>query len=251
MSRQQMLDRLRQQLALEMGCAPEDFLGDSPVFTLPCLPEGARRYSSEPDFFHMATLGRCAVLSADARLHPFLREFAAGKEGHRLFEYPNLRRIEEELSRYGYRPTQSFHMFLPDTTPPSLPLPAEVRWLTGEDFAPYYGDSRFPYAIGQPRDPRRPDVLGVAAVEGGEILGMAACSADAPDWWQIGIDVCAGSRGHGLGAGLVALLKEEILRRGKLPFYGTSLSNLASWRTALRCGFFPAWIEVSSRRIEG
>ncbi len=30
-------------------------------------------------------------------------------------------------------------------------------------------------------------------------------------------------------------------------YYGTSLSNVYSWRTALASGFIPAWIEAESR----
>ena len=40
----------------------------------------------------------------------------------------------------------------------------------------------------------------------------------------------------------------ETFRRGAIPYYGTSLSNLASWKTALSSGFTPSWIEVESRK---
>ena len=75
---------------------------------------------------------------------------------------------------------------------------------------------------------------------------MAGCSADTPDMWQVGIDITDKYRGKGFGTYLVTLLKNEILRRGKLPFYGTSLSNLHSQNIALNCGFFPAWIEIET-----
>ena len=75
---------------------------------------------------------------------------------------------------------------------------------------------------------------------------MAGCSADTPELWQIGIDVQEQYRGRGIGTYLVTLLKNETIRRGKIPFYGTSLSNLPSWRIALNSGFFPAWIEVET-----
>ena len=35
--------------------------------------------------------------------------------------------------------------------------------------------------------------------------------------------------------------------RGAIPYYGTSLSNLGSWKTALASGFEPAWIETEAR----
>ena len=47
---------------------------------------------------------------------------------------------------------------------------------------------------------------------------------------------------------LVGLLKNEILKRGILPYYGTSLSHIASQRVALGAGFAPAWVELTVRR---
>ena len=65
--------------------------------------------------------------------------------------------------------------------------------------------------------------------------------------WQIGIDVLPEYRGRGIGKTLVTLLKNEAEKRGALPYYGTSLSNLASWKIALGSGFAPAWVETESR----
>ena len=65
--------------------------------------------------------------------------------------------------------------------------------------------------------------------------------------WQIGIDVLPEYRGRGIGTALVTLIRNETFRRGALPYYGTSLSNLGSWKIALASGFVPAWIEVETQ----
>ena len=57
-------------------------------------------------------------------------------------------------------------------------------------------------------------------------------------------------RGERLGRTLVTLLRNEALRRGAIPYYGTSLSNLPSWRIALGSGFYPLWVETESREDE-
>jgi len=75
---------------------------------------------------------------------------------------------------------------------------------------------------------------------------MAGCSADTPLLWQIGIDIDSKFSGKGIGTYLVTLLKNEIENRGKIPFYGTSLSNIKSWNVALNSGFLPTWIEIST-----
>ena len=48
---------------------------------------------------------------------------------------------------------------------------------------------------------------------------------------------------------VVAIIKNEILSRGKLPFYGTSMSHIASQRVALAAGFVPAWAELYCEAI--
>ena len=51
----------------------------------------------------------------------------------------------------------------------------------------------------------------------------------------------------GIGTTLVKLLKNEILKRGKIPFYGTAESHFHSQNIAINSGFFPAWAELYSK----
>lgn len=238
-------------LALEYHCAPEDFRRQENVLTVSELQSGRRVYSDEAYFFHMVTTGGNAVLTADERLHPFLRKFMADRLGIWLFELPNLRPLEAELNRYDYTLTGTYHMFLPrEDVSPKLDLP--VRWYLDGEIHPFYGDARFPNAICDRFLPQRPDRTVVCAMDGDRIMGMAGCSEDAPGWMQIGIDVMPAYRGRGVGTYLVTLLKNRILAEGHIPFYGTSVSNYHSWNIALNCGFYPAWVEIGAgkRRSE-
>lgn len=92
-------------------------------------------------------------------------------------------------------------------------------------------------------------MLAVAAFDGDKIMGMAGASADSKNMWQIGIDVLPEYRSKRIGRSLVALLKNEILRRGKVPFYSTSGSHFHSQNIAINSGFFPIWAELYSKRI--
>lgn len=82
-----------------------------------------------------------------------------------------------------------------------------------------------------------------------QLAGMAGVSADGKYLWQIGINVDKDYQGKGMAADLVSLLKDEILRRGKVPFYGTSESHTVSQTVALKAGFAPAWTEVYAKRV--
>jgi len=246
MTKQEVFERLKAQLALEFHCGIEDFSRPDNVVSQAADIKGRRQYIKGIHFFSMVTLGQNAVISADERVIPWLRDYVKDRTGHWLFEHNHLRAIENELSRYGRHIRSTHHMYLPDMNILPVRELAPVRWHEQEELTGFYKDEKFPNALCERFLPERPDMLAVTAWEGSRIVGMAGCSADTPDMWQLGIDVQEDCRGRGLGTYLVTLLKNEVIRRGKLPFYGTSLSNLHSIRIALRSGFFPAWIETET-----
>lgn len=241
------LNELHRLLALEFNCSAEDFLKEENVLTESALHEGRRNYSPEKYFFHMVTTGGNAVITAEKFLHGFLSGYMKDRTGHALFEIPNLLSLESELNKYGYTLTQTNHMFLPccDTLP-AKQFP--VKWFYDKEIHQFYGDKRFPNAICSEFKPERPDRIVVCAYDGEKIMGMAGSSEDAPGWQQIGIDVLPEYRSRGVGAYLVSLLKQEIMKRGDIPFYGTSVSNYHSWNIAINCGFRPAWVEIGAEK---
>ncbi len=243
-----MKNELFNLLSLEFNCSPEDFTKSENVLTVSAINEGRRIYSPEKYFFHMVTTGRNAVVTADECLHPFLSEYIKSREGHMLFEIPNLMPVEKELNRFGRTLSQTHHMFLPEKkVEPKRGYP--VKWFYDEDITQFYGDERFPNAICDKYKPERPDRIVVIAYDGDRIMGMAGCSEDADGWQQIGIDVMPEYRSKGVGTYLVTLLKDKIAENGDIPFYGTSVSNYHSWNIALNSGFRPAWVEIGDRKI--
>lgn len=242
------LPKLKRLLALDFNCSPEDFDKNENILTESALNEGQRIYSGEVPFFHMATLGGNAILSADKRIHPFLREYMNDVPGHWLFEQPRLFALEAELNKYSYTLNHSHHLFLYDKSRDTRGVKKEypVKWFYGkEEIEGFYGDSRFPNAICTEYKANHPDTIVVCAYDGDKIMGMAGCSEDAPHWQQIGIDVLPEYRSMGVGSYLVGILRDEIIRRGDIPFYGTGLANYHSWNIALNCGFRPAWVEIT------
>ena len=224
---------LKQQLSYDFNCKPEDFDKDENVITLPALNEKRRVFSKETFFLQMATLGNNAVISTDEKLHPWLAEWVKGKNGFWLFEQHNYFELNDKLCEFGYKLNLTHHMFLP--VPELVPVESdfEYRFIETADIMQYYGRPEFPNAICSEFKPERPDVLAVLAMDGDKIMGMAGCSADSPKLWQIGIDVLPEYRRRGIGTALVKLLRNETMRRGAIPYYGTSLSNLRSWKIAL------------------
>lgn len=235
------------QLSRDFNCNPEDITKDETIITKSVISEGRRAYKPEPPYFSMMTTGTNAIITAHSDLHPFLRNFTAGKEGFWLFEQKNIYELQTELLRNGKQLYNSHHMYLPKAKLLNVTPDFETVWFEQAEIAGFYGDKRFPNAFCETFKPETPDVLAVGAVMGGEIVGMAGCSADSKSMWQIGIDIRKEYRRRGIGKTLVSLLRDEIFKRGAIPFYGTSLSNIASQNVAASCGFYPAWVEIENK----
>lgn len=99
-----------------------------------------------------------------------------------------------------------------------------VRLLAPEQFQELYVPA-WSNALCEKR--RELDVLAVGAYDGGKLIGLAGCSADCEEMWQIGIDVLPDYRRQGVASALTSRLAAEILQRGKVPFYCAAWSNLA------------------------
>ena len=243
-------EKLLLQLSVDYNCSPSDFRANENTITISSLNEGRRCYSPGNPFLQMATAGMNTVIMADKCLHAFLNDFVKDKEGHHLFEFDNLLKLNEELKRYGYQMNPTHHMFLPCQTA-KMSECCQIKWLYDSDIEQFYGDRRFPNAIAFPAPcPVRPDRIAAIALDGDIIMGMAGCSEDAPHWQQIGIDVLPQYRSRGIGSFLVNALTNKIIEMGDIPFYGTAAANIQSQNIAIKCGFKPAWAETEAVKIE-
>ena len=98
-------------------------------------------------------------------------------------------------------------------------------------------------------DRKQLDILGIGAYDGNTLVGLAACSADCKDMWQIGVDVLPEYRRQGIASALTSALAKEIINRNKVPFYCTAWSNVRSVRNAIKSGFVPAWVEMTAKPV--
>ncbi|MBO4290197.1 MAG: GNAT family N-acetyltransferase [Lachnospiraceae bacterium] len=79
--------------------------------------------------------------------------------------------------------------------------------------------------------------FGFAAFEGDTYCGTAFASGISSKEADIGVEVVPEYRGRGLASALVRRACAEALARGKQPVWDHHASNIASGRTARRCGF--------------
>ena len=153
-------------------------------------------------------------------------------------EAKNLHKLNERLYQDGYQIGMVHPFYIAENTSEVDTEGYDIQWYRGKEIDQFRGDSRFCEAYTFCKT--APDMVGVAALKDGEILGMAGASMDSPVMWQIGINVEPEGRGKGIATMLVSLLKNEILSKGRLPYYGTSMGHIASQKVALGAGFVPA-----------
>ena len=241
---------LVEQLARDYCCAPED-VADGYNHFFPYRPQDGRRRFREAEecWLKAAVVSEKLLMTGQPEIVGWCREVFADAEGNWFLNGRSLAVLQDRLREDGYR-LGSLHPYLIAETPTDPgELPFSVRWYEGAEIEAFRGDGRFSNAY--TFEEAAPDMLGVGAFdENGRILGMAGASRDSETMWQIGIDILPEARGKHVGVGLVTLLKNEILRRGRLPFYSTALSHAASLRVGIGAGFRPAWSELYTAKTE-
>ena len=230
------------QLATDLNCTIDDLHGpkDSLVFVQAKENPGRRPFPRGSSHFDMLSMGSAIVVSATPNVLAVVRPQLAGADRDSAFSMPFV------LGHSLY--------YLPDLAAiTALPSPGgfDYELVEGSDIPGLYRLEGFQNAIQYDLNHPRPDVLVTLAKSRGNVVAMAGASADCEHMWQIGIDVLPDYRGHGLAAQLVNRLALEVLRRGRVPYYGTASSNIASQRVAHRAGFEPAWMCAYQGRFDG
>ena len=232
-----------EQSARELGCDPDDFFRPENAVVPSGIRAGARVYLEQPLSAHLVSYGANVVACALPEAACGVREYLSRHRPEHCFETPAIGELDDLFRASGARVRHMAEYFLPDPRKISPPACAfEVRLLRPEDFAELYLPE-WGNALCAKR--RERDVLAAGAYDGGTLVGLAGCSADCADMWQIGIDVAPAFRRRGIAAALTSRLAAETLERGKVPFYCAAWANLGSVKNALRCGFYPAWTELT------
>ncbi|MBR3268102.1 MAG: GNAT family N-acetyltransferase [Oscillospiraceae bacterium] len=248
MTQKQIYETALRQSAAELGCMPEDFFRNEPVITAAVSPPDARKYLKLPYPAYFVSYGSNIVASVSAPLRDIAADYLNRYPAAHCFEPPHLHMLHEALAPFGCGVSFTAEYWLPDLNAlKPLPCGYELRVLTQTDFAELY----LP-AWSNALCKKRPelDVLGVGAYDGGRLIGLAGCSADCAEMYQIGIDVLPEYRRRGIAATLTSRLALEILNKDKVPFYCCAWCNLPSARNAVRSGFRPAWTEMQADSLE-
>jgi len=243
MTNQDILRIAMQQSAIDLGCDPGDFLSAENKIVISKQNDSARKYLTLPFDCNLVSYGNNIVASIKEEYRDITAAYLSKYAIEHCFETPSLHALDDAFLPHGLRTCFMAEYFLPDLDAlRPLPCPYETRTLTQADFAPLYL-SQWSNALCEKR--KHLDILGVGAYHHGTLIGLAACSADGEDMWQIGIDVLPAYRRQGVASSLTSQLAVKILEHGKVPFYCAAWCNIKSVRNAIRSGFRPAWVELT------
>ena len=234
-----------EQSAVDCNCSPEDFLSGQNRITLSRRHEKARAYLPLPFACDMVSYGSNIVAQTSPEIAPVAEAYLGKYPVEHCFETPALHALDEALRPHGLKVCFMAEYFLPDVEAlRPQPCPYRLRVLRQEDFESLY-TPEWRDALCAER--KHLDVLGVGAYDGEKLIGLAGCSADCETMYQIGVNVLPEYRRRGVASAVTSRLAREVLALGKVPFYCAAWCNVKSVRNAIRCGFRPAWVELTAR----
>ena len=248
MTKQEILQIAMEQSAADIGCKADDFRKKENI-AVPFVPGAdAKKYYKLPIGCNLISYGNNVVAAAADEYLGIVREYVGKFTFYHCFETPNMRWLNACLEPLGQTVCFMAEYYLPDPDLlRELPCEYELRVLDPADFADLYLPE---WSNALCQDRKQLDVLAVGAYDGEKPVGLAGCSADAAEMWQIGVDVLPEYRRKGIGAAITSRLALEILKRNKVPFYCSAWSNIRSARNAVKCGLLPSWVEMTVKPTE-
>ncbi len=229
MTNNEIMEIALRQSAYDCNCNAEDFLSERNLVTISKINTQARKYLPLPLECDLVSYGSNIVAQVSERAKSAVTEYIGKYPAYCCFETPNINALNDLLAPFDLKVCFMAEYFLPDVTK----LKYSEQWEHCLTF-----------------DNRERDVLAVGAYDDSELIGLAGCSADCETMYQIGVDVLPAYRRKGVAAAVTSKLALEILKLGKVPFYCAAWSNIKSVRNAIKCGFRPAWVELTARDTE-
>lgn len=247
MTNEEILQVAMRQSAVDSGCKPEDFLADDNKIVISRPNQCARKYLDLPFLCDLTSYGVNIVASISEELTEIVSSYINLFKVEHCFETPNLHWLMNRLQPLNINVCFMAEYFLPDADAIKIPVtcPYEIRVLMPKDFSRLYSPL-WGNALCEKR--KELDVIAVGAYDNGNLIALAGGSADCDSMWQIGLDVLPLYRRQGVATAITRRLANEIINRGKVPFYCSAWSNIKSVRNALKSGFKPAWIQLTCKR---
>lgn len=225
MDKNEEMKLVHQYLVNLFGCTEDDLYKDDIIFTI--------NNQIEQSYIKILTYRKCIVVNVSSSLYNPVKSMLSGKNRDEIFELPLV---------YG----QTIH-YIPDMrTINELELPKEYTYelLKGEEINSLAHVQGFDNSLVFDDMGKTSTKLVFVAKKDNEVVGVAGVGQVTEKMWEVGIDVRPECRNSGLGSVLTRMLTLEILKKGVVPFYSASVTNIGSQMVANRAGYIPCWMDT-------
>ena len=254
------------QASFDMMCDVQSFLKNEITVVSMTDDEKSKNRGNKksiPDvlFCNLLYFGTGLVCTVDSKIYEKVKKLLENdlnkNELYRVFEPDFIYKLNEVLLPFERKincmanfclPCKSFfNKILPEPKIQNF----SFKFFYDKEIASLYDEKGFDSALDygsciSENSKIRKDKIALVAYVDDKIVGIAACTDDCDSMWQIGIDVLPEFRGKNIASFLVNKLSHKIFELGKIPYYCTAWSNIASRNTAIKAGFIPSWVEIAS-----
>lgn len=227
-----MMEFVRNQLAIDYNCCPDDFLKDGYIYTEAKQIKGRRPWPWITPRLEMITMGNSIIINATADILPLVQKRLDGKSKYEAMNMPFF---------YGINP-----YYLPNTNEIVLiddNKDFEYKIIEKDEITKIFTlkgmNESIPFSM-----------TAVVVQDDNNIIGMAYATIECEKMCQIYVEVLPDYRGRRIATNAVNKLTIEMLNRGYIPYYSTDCSNVMSQRVAINAGYFPAWSHCFRTRLE-
>jgi hypothetical protein len=241
---------IRATLAAQCACDEAAFAAAGVTVTAAIEQPGQLRFPVPSRPLLAVTLGAGVVISCRPSRSPWVRRNLGRADRDALFSAPMIARLARYVGHDGQDlvgPILRYACSRDTVRQAAVPTGVEIVVVERAEMAALHRYAGFSNALSYRADHPRPDMVATVARRRGEIVGIAAASADNDVLWQIGVEVVAKERGGGIGRALVGRLTGAVFDHGRVPYYSTTVANLHSRGLAIGLGYWPAWTDLYAR----
>lgn len=236
MNRPDVIDCVKKQLISDYNCTEKDLESYKLVVTE--LKNGGERAMKAVCF------GGSAVFSVKPSMVPDFKRIFEGKDPNWVFESKSLIMLSEILYLHGHNVDNIYEYYVPDTSLPKTEAKYDVEIIeSGFDRFKNEPAAKDVFDL----ESHGPITLVLAARKNGKIIGMAAAFEESPLLWRVSIGIVPEERFGFAAENVLALIKDAVIEKGKVPYYGGPSSRNISPNTGSAAGFFPCWTQIQSR----
>mgnify|MGYP000084730267 FL=1 len=243
-------------LTAEQFCGRDDLL-DGDVHVIEADPTsgdaswipGGRWFDRPDPYLSLVSVGVGGVITVSPELMSWAVPLYEGVTRDQMMEPIRIAEVSERMERLGQKTFGPFPRWVcAEEDLKEFPAPPGYTIELRDD------DEDRHAVMAQQAQSRRPgertthQFRAVAITDEGPI-GSAGVTADGDDLYQIHIAIQEPHRGRGLGRALTSAITRATFDHGAVPYYGTTAVNTWSMRTAISCGFYPAWVHMFSRDV--